>query len=110
MILIVILAIGGIVIMIFFIKQKQKGEKYMCIVYPINSILCMYLVYQIPAIPEDLPLKRNEAYATVSGVSMQRNEAYSVVVPLQRNVAYENVERPANTLDTQTNPEYEIVQ
>ena len=57
-------------------------------------------MYQILAVPEDLPLKRNEAYATVSGVSMQRNEAYSVVVPLQRNEAYENVERPAYRLDT----------
>ena len=62
-----------------------------------------------PAVPEDLPLKRNEAYATVSGVSMKRNEAYSVVVPSQRGVAYENVERPANTLDTQTSPEYETI-
>ena len=69
----------------------------------------LFLVYQIPAVSEDLPLKRNEAYATVSEVSMQRNEAYSVVVPLQRSEAYENVERPANRLDTQTNPEYEIV-
>ena len=63
-----------------------------------------------PAISEDLPMKRNEAYDTVSGVSMKRNEAYSVVVPLQRSMAYENVERPANTLDTQTSPEYEIIQ
>ena len=67
-------------------------------------------MYQIPAVSEDLPLKRNEAYARVSGVSMKRNEAYSVVVPLERSEAYENVERPANTLDTQTSPEYEIVQ
>ena len=59
-----------------------------------------------PALPEDLPLKRNEACATVSGMSMKRNEAYSVVVPSQRGVAYENVERPANTLDTLTSPEY----
>ena len=70
----------------------------------------LFLVYQIAAVPKDLPLERNEAYTTVSGVSMKRNEAYSVVVPLQRSEAYENVERPANTLDTQTSPEYEIVQ
>ena len=63
-----------------------------------------------PAVLEDLPLKRNEAYATVSAVSMKTNEAYdSVVVPSQRSVAYENVERPANTLDTQTSPEYETI-
>ena len=62
-----------------------------------------------PAVSEDLPLKRNEAYTTVSGLSMKRNEAYSVVVPSQRGVAYENVERPANTLDTQTSPEYETI-
>ena len=66
-------------------------------------------LHQRPAVFEDLPLKRNEAYATVSGVSMKRNEAYSVVVPSQRSVAYENVERPANTLDTQTSPEYETI-
>ena len=55
-------------------------------------------------------MKRNVAYSTVSGVSMKRNEAYSVVVPLQRSGTYENVERPANTLNTQTSPEYEIIQ
>ena len=55
-------------------------------------------------------MKQNEAYDPVSRVSMKRNEAYSVVVPLQRSEAYENVERPANTLDTQTSPEYEIIQ
>ena len=74
-------------------------------------VSCLYTVSRKrPVISEDVPLKRNEAYATVSGVSMMRNEAYSVVVPQQRGVAYENVERPANTLDTQTSPEYEIIQ
>ena len=61
---------------------------------------------QTPAVSEDLPLKRNEAYATVSGVLMQRNEAYSVVVPRQRN---DNVVRPTNTLGAHTSPEYEII-
>ena len=75
----------------------------------------MYILYvytepqKRPVVPEDLPMKRNEAYSTVSRVSMKRNEAYSVVVPLQKSEAYENVERPANTLDTQTSPEYEII-
>ena len=81
--------------------------------YPIILYTLSLYVYteprKKPAVPEDLPLKRNEAYATVSGVSMQRNEAYSVVVPSQRGVAYENVERPANTLDTETTPEYETI-
>ena len=63
-----------------------------------------------PTVSEDLPMKRNEAYSTVSRVSMKRNEAYSVVVPLHRSEAYENVERSANTLDTHTSPEYEIIQ
>ena len=67
-------------------------------------------MYSIPAVPEDLPLKRNEAYATVSEVPLRRNEAYSVVVPLQRNEAYENVKRSTNTPDTQTSPQYEIIQ
>ena len=81
---------------------------YRVLMYPvINLYSC---VHSIPTVPEDLPLKRNEAYATVSGVSMQRNEAYSVVVPLQRNDAYENVERSTNTPDTQTSPQYEIIQ
>ena len=91
------------------------------------------------AVPEDLPLKRNEAYAAISGVSMQRNEAYAAVsgvsmqrneaysvavslqkdevygsplpeVPLQQNEAYESVVRPATTTDTQTYPYYEIIQ
>ena len=76
--------------------------------------------------PKDLQLKRNEAYAAVSVVSMQTNEAYAVAVPLQMNEAYENplpevalqkneaygsVVRPANTMDIQqTYPEYEIIQ
>ena len=77
------------------------------------------------AVPEDLPLKRNEAYGTVSRVSMQKNEAYSVAVslqkneiyesplpevPMQQNEAYVSVVRPATTMDIQTCPEYEIVQ
>ena len=61
-------------------------------------------------VPEHLPLKRNEAYTAVSGVSMQRNEAYSVAVSLQQNVAYESVMTPATTMDTQTCPDYEIIQ
>ena len=68
---------------------------------------CMCAVPQTPAIPEDLPLKRNGAYATVSGVSLKKNEAYSVVVPLERSETYENV---ASALNTQTSPEYEIIQ
>ena len=43
---------------------------------------------------EDVPLQRNEAYATV------------VRVPMQRNEAYESVTRPA----THTCPDYELVQ
>ena len=77
------------------------------------SILYVYIravPQKRPAAPEDLPMKRNEAYSIVSGVSMIRNEAYSVAVPPQRSEAYENSERPANTLDTQTSPEYEIIQ
>ena len=73
---------------------------------PILVILpptCMCAVPQTPAMPEDLPLKRNEAYATVPGISMKRNEAYSLVVPLERSEAYENV---ASALNTQTSPEY----
>ena len=56
-------------------------------------------------------LGTNEAHATVAGVPMQRNEAYSAVVPvpMQRNEAYESVVKPANTLDTQIFPEYEII-
>ena len=61
-----------------------------------------------PAVPEDLPLKRNKAHATVFGVSVRINEAYSVVVSSQRSdhEAYENV---ANTLDTQTSRDYETI-
>ena len=76
------------------------------------SCYCIYAVSgKRPVVSEDVPLKRNEAYSTVSGVSMKRNEAYSVVVPApqQRGVAYENVERPTNTQDTQTSPEYEVI-
>ena len=72
----------------------------------------MFTVSQRITVPEDLPLKRNEAYATVLGVSIQRNEAYSTVVPvpLQRNEAYEGVMRPANTLNTQNCPDYKTIQ
>ena len=77
------------------------------------------------AVPEDLSLKRNEAYATVSEVSMQNNEAYSVAaslqknevygsplpeVPLQQNEAYESVVMPATTADALSCPDYEIIQ
>ena len=68
----------------------------------------LYTVSQRPTVSEDLEI-RNEAYAAVPGISMQRNEAYSAVVPLKRNEAYGSVVRPANTLDTQTCPDYEII-
>ena len=75
------------------------------------------------AVPEDLSLK-NEAYAAVSELSMQRNEAYSVAaslqnnevygsplpeVPLQQNEAYESVVTPATTTDALTCPDYKII-
>ena len=69
----------------------------------------LYTVSQRLTVSEDLEMKRNEAYAAVPGISMQTNEAYSAVVPLQRNEAYGSVVRPANTLDTQTCPDYEII-
>ena len=81
----------------------------------------LYTVSQRPTVSEDLEMKRNEAYAAVPGISMQtneaysavvplqRNEAYSAIVPLQRNEAYGSVVRPANTLDTQSCPDYEII-
>ena len=61
---------------------------------------------------EDLEMKRNEACATAPGISMQKNEAneaYSAIVPPQRNEAYGSVVRPANTLDTQSCPDYEMI-
>ena len=78
----------------------------------------LYAVSQRPTVSEDLEMKRNEAYAAVPGISMQtneavvplqRNEAYSAVVPLQMNEAYGSVVRPANTLDTKSCPDYEII-
>ena len=69
----------------------------------------LYTVFQRSTVSEDLEMKRNEAYAAVPGISIQRNEAYSAVVPLQRNEAYGSVVRPANTLDTQSCPDYEII-
>ena len=102
--LLVIFTIGVIVILIFLVKRKNRGMYHGAFVYLIDVILYLY-----NNIVKALPLKRNEAYATVSAVSMQNNEAYSAVVPLQRNVAYESVVRPTNTLDTQTSPEYEII-
>ena len=90
----------------YHLSYQTKEQRY--------DMHYVYIPYCIPQISScisvvvDVPLKRNEAYATVSGVSMQRNEAYSVVVPLQRNEAYNSVVRPANALNTQTSPEYEI--
>ena len=68
----------------------------------------LYTVSQRLTVSEDLEI-RNEVYAAVPGISMQTNEAYSAVAPLQRNKVYGSVVRPANTLDTQSCPDYEII-
>ena len=124
-------------ILIFLIRKNRGMHHDPYCVYYMHKVHLMYnthtasTVSQRPAAPEDLSLKRNETNTAESGVSMerneansvvvllkkneaviplQRNEAYSAVIPLQTNEAYESVLRPTNTLDTQTYPEYETIQ
>ena len=94
-----------------FLYQASSDVLYNNAWMHIQIFTVYIIIYKnLAAVPEDLPLKRNEAYAAVFGVSMQRNEAYSVSASRQQNEAYESVVMSATTTDTQTCPYYEIIQ
>ena len=115
-----------IITLYLYFLYSYKVVQIQGVQYNLVSVFFCTAPKSPPAVPENVQLKRNEAYAAVSVVSLQTNEAYAVAFPLQMNEAYENpllgvalqkneaygsVVRPANTMDIQqTYPEYEIEQ